>query len=102
MFKALVDCAMKSSPIMANDELLEYSPIDDDWTFGLVDAIKKKLHEMVNRIRCVLRIIGEVIGEGELRNVFEDFKYNVTKLLRTDVQQCTKTKGLTAKVKYVE
>lgn len=96
--KALVQCALKMSPIISNEESYG-SPIDDDLTFGLVDAIKKKFYEMVNTIRCSVGVIGEVIGEGELKNVYENFKYNVTELLRTDVQQCAKAKGLTRKLK---
>lgn len=100
MLKDLVQCALKTSPIISNEESIE-STIDDDdeLPFGLVDTIKKKFHKIVNRIRCAVGVIGEVIGDGELKNVFEDFKHNVTQLLNTDVRQCAKTKGLTGKLK---
>lgn len=98
LIKALVQCAKAESPIFLDEEMFE-SSIDDELTFGLVDAIKKNFQEMVKNIQCSVGVIGEVIGEGELKNVYEDFMYNVTKLLRTDVPKCAKTKGLTGKLK---
>lgn len=98
MIKALYECAIKEGPSNSNEKSFQ-SPIDDELTFGLVDIIQKKFQEMANKVRCIIGIVGQVIGEGELKNVYDDFKYDVKELLHTDVQQCVETKGLTTKLK---
>lgn len=98
MVRALLECAIFGTPSISNEELLE-SPNDDELTFSPLDIIQKKIQEIVNKVRCTVGIVGEVIGDGELKNIYDDFKYNVNELLHSDVQQCVKTKDLTAKLK---
>lgn len=96
MLKALIQCVKKVNQFVSIDESFE-STNGDELTFSLVDTITKTIEELMNKIRCSVSIIGEVIAEGELKNVFEDFKYEVEEFFKTDIQQCVQTKGLTGK-----
>lgn len=101
MLKALIQCLKKQNQLVLNEETFESKTIDE-LTFGVTDTITKKIEELVHKIRCAVGIIGEVIGEGELRNVFEDFKNEIKAFLITDIQQCIQTEGLTGKLKQVD
>lgn len=71
---------------------------DEELTFGLVGAITKKLKQLVEKIKCAVRVTGEVIGEGELKKVFLKFRDDIVAFLKKDVKDCLQTKGLKAKI----
>lgn len=100
IIKALNQCSHKEINIFAlDDEIAEpASFIDEDLTFGLVGAITKRLRQLVAKVKCAVRVTGEVIGEGELKKVFLKFRDDVTSLLKNDVKNCIQTKGLKAKI----
>lgn len=98
IIKALVQCVKKQQQLIPIEESLE-STIGEGLTFGVVDTITKTIGNLVKKIRCSLSIIGQVIGEGELTNVFEDFKDEVLEFLKTDIHQCMKAESLSGKLK---
>lgn len=99
LFKALVQCAKNQNQFVSNDDSFESTIDVDELTFGLVDTITKKFEELVHKIRCSVGVIGEVIGDGDLKNVFEEFKNDVMEFLKADITQCAQAKGLTGKLK---
>lgn len=90
-----LDDEIAASLAFDDDELLFE---DDELTFGLVDKITKKLRQLVDKVKCAVRVTGEVIGEGDLKNVFLKFRKDITALLKNDVKGCIQTKGLKAKI----
>lgn len=105
--EALKQCSEKEVDAFSfDDEIVESLAFDDDeltfddeeFTFGLVDRITKKLRQLVDKIKCAVRVTGEVIGEGDLKNVFLKFRDDITALLKNDVKGCIQTKGLKSKI----
>lgn len=100
IIKALNQCTHKEVNVFAlDDDVVEYtSIIEEDLTFGLVGAITKKLRQLVAKVKCAVRVTGEVIGEGDLKKVFLKFRADITSILKVDVKNCIKAKGLKAKI----
>lgn len=98
--KALKQCSHKEIDVFALDDELAVEPsfIDDDFTFGITGAITKILRKLVEKVKCTVRVTGEVIGESELKKVFLKFRNDITSLLKNDVKNCIRSKGLRAKI----
>lgn len=105
--EAVKQCSQKDVDVFSlEDEIAESLAFDDDeltfddeeLTFGLVGTITKKLRQLVDKIKCAVRVTGEVIGEGDLKKVFLKFRDDITALLKNDVKGCIQTKGLKAKI----
>lgn len=78
-----------------------FSMDDDEFTFGLVGSITKKLRQMIEKIKCSVRVAGETIADGELKDVFQQYRKDIFALLKNDVNECIHTKGLKAKIEWV-
>lgn len=72
--------------------------VDDEFTFGLIGTITKKLQQLMSKIKCSVRVAGETIGNGDLKNVFVQFRNDVYALLQNDARECIKAKGPKAKI----
>lgn len=102
--KALVQCAKKSSPITLIEESFESSinvelTLFNEEPFGLIDIMTKLLNSMIEKAKCTLDVIGKIVGDGELWNVYKKFRDDVSEILKNDVKQCMQTKGLIEKLK---
>lgn len=104
--EALKKCVQKELDVFSlDDEIADFMTFDDDELtfddeeFGLVDRITKKFRQLVEKIKCAVRVTGEVIGEGDLKSVFVKFRNDVAALMKNDVKSCLQTKGLKAKIK---
>lgn len=84
-------------PSLEIDELRLF----DEKSFDLIGSIAKMLNALIEKVKCTLDVIGDLIGDGELRNVYKKFRADVEAILQNDVQQCKQTKGLLAKIKWV-
>lgn len=107
IIQALKQCTQKEvDEFSLDDEIAESLAFDDDeltfddeeLTFGLVGAITKRLRQLVEKIKCSVRVTGEVIGEGDLKKVFLKFRDDITAIVKNDVKQCIQSKGLKAKI----
>lgn len=72
---------------------------DVEATFSLVDTVKKMLEQLVEKVKCSMDAVEAVIGEGALRSVFKQFRYDVESLLKNDAKQCLHADGLIEKLK---
>lgn len=101
IIEALKQCSQNDVNVFEmEDEFGELFSIDDedDFTFGLVGTVTKKLRQLVEKIKCSLRVIGETVGNGDLKDVFLKFRHDIVKLLKNDVKECIHTEGVKAKV----
>lgn len=105
MYKALVECAKKTSPIDLNEESFELSidvesmTLFDEEMFGLIDIVAEFINSMIEKAKCTLDVIGKIAGNTELWNVYKKFRDDVMSILKNDVKQCASTKGLIEKMK---
>lgn len=67
--------------------------------YDIIDAITKMVNSLIEKVKCTLDVIDDIIGDGELRNVYKKFRADVEAILKNDVKQCTQTEGLIAKLK---
>lgn len=82
-----------------NEEEEEESMDDDVVTFDLIDTIKKLIKKLQERVKCSIDAVGEIIGDGELKNVYKKFRSDIENLLKNDAKQCLETKGVIEKLK---
>lgn len=71
----------------------------DDEAFNLVDDVRKVFEDLLDKAKCSLNAIGEVIGESELKSTYEGFRTAVQTALHNGVEQCAQTEGLLEKLK---
>lgn len=83
-------------------ELNDDSIDDEVAIFALVDTIKKLLEKLREKVKCSLDALGEIIGEGELRNVYKKFRADVESILRNDALECLKIRGAIEKLKWAK
>lgn len=96
---ALKQCSKEEiNDFELDNEFVDSFPVDNEFTFGLVGTITKKLRQLVSKIKCSVRVIGETIGNGDLKNVYVKFRDDIAAILKYDVRQCFGTKGLKAKI----
>jgi len=81
-------------------ELNEVELMHEDLvTFDLADTVKKVIEELRKRIKCSINGIEEIVGEGELRSVYQKFRADLESLLKTDAKQCLEANGVVNKLK---
>lgn len=80
-------------------ELSEESMNDDVVTFDLAETIKKLIEQLKKRIKCSITAVEEIIGEGELRGVYQKFRADLESLLKTDAKQCLEVADVIEKLK---
>lgn len=88
-----VSAAPTSSPFSSELALI------DESTFGITDAVTNVLNSLIEKTKCTLDVIQDVIGDDELGNVFKKFKSDVESTLKNDVKGCVHADGLIAKFK---
>lgn len=93
--KALYQCATKPAPFIAAEEVAIYN----EMTFGITDSITNLLNELIEKTKCALDAIEDLLEEGELKNVYKKLRTDVEAILKEDVKQCAQTKGVVEKLK---
>lgn len=85
---------MTAAPSSSNVELQLF----DEEAFSLVDDVTKVFEDLLEKVKCSLDAVGEVIGESDLKPKYEGFKFNVKSILQNGVEQCAETEGLLQKL----
>lgn len=75
---------------------------DEIAQFALGDTIRKVLEKLREKVKCSIDALGDIIGEGELRNVYKKFRADVESILRNDALECLKVHGAIEKLKWVK
>lgn len=86
---------MTAAPSTSHTELLSF----DEETYNIVDTITGAFEKLVRQVKCSVNAIEEIVGEGELKKVFDEFKANLESVLHHDMQECGKAEGLLEKLK---
>lgn len=99
IYEGLKKC-VKKREIFVPDELaaISFAP---EMTFSddITDAASKLLVALIEKIKCALNAMEDLLEEGELRNVYKKFRTDVEAILKNDVDQCKQTEGLVQKLK---
>lgn len=82
---------------MSNDES-ELS-IHDELTFGITDTVTKVLQALLEKVKCSLKAIQELLVDSDLLDIFKEFKDDVERVIKTDAQKCLRVEGLSPKIK---
>lgn len=85
---------MTAAPSSPNTEL----ELFDEEAFDLVDNVTKVVGDLVEKVKCSLHVIGEIVGESELKSVYEEFQTAVKNVLHDDMPQCVEKDGLLEKL----
>lgn len=81
------------------------SSIDDDSLllevdeFGVVDDINKAIQNLLLKIKCSVSVIGEVIGETDLKKDYVEYKEAVELIFKNDLKQCAQAASIQLKFK---
>lgn len=67
-------------------------------TFDASDAITKIIQAVIEKVKCSLNSINELIKDAELKKVYEQFKSVVEKNFQDDLKKCAETEGLKEKL----
>lgn len=95
--KAIADCVKNGYFVMDLSE--ELTGNDEHVTFDLVDLVKTVIEQIRKKINCTLEKIGNIIGDGELRHVYQKFRSDVESLLKNDALKCLYVNGTIEKLK---
>lgn len=68
-------------------------------TFGITDSVTALLNALIEKTKCALDAIEDLLEEGELKNVYKKLRADVEAILKEDVKQCAQTSGLVAQLK---
>lgn len=97
VIQAIAKCAKHEVDLF---ELNEEESMDDEVeTFELIDTIQNMIEKLRETVKCSITSVQAIIGDGELKNVFLKFRFDVESLLKNDVNQCLKSDGILGKLK---
>lgn len=91
IFKAIVQCVKPSNFFISNE--------NGDKSSSMTDAVVGILNSLIEKIKCGLDVIGNMIEEGKLHNVYLKFRADLEDIMEHDVHLCMETKGTTDKLK---
>ena len=86
-------------------ELIEENSLVNELslTGGIADAVTKVLNSLIEKTKCTLDVIQEVIDEtkdgGQLGSVYKKYRADIEAVLKAGVEQCKQENGLTQKLK---
>lgn len=86
---------MTAAPSSPNTEL----ELFDEEEFDLVDNVTKMIEDLLEKVKCSMHVIGEIVGESELKSEYEEFKAAVKNILQNDMPQCADVDGILGKLK---
>lgn len=79
------------------DESIELD--DEVVTFDLIERIKTLIKKLQEKVKCTVNAVETIIGEGQLRNVYQQFHSDVKNLLKYEGKHCLETEGVSEKLK---
>lgn len=86
---------VSAAPSPSTNELTLF----DHEPFDAIDGVTKWWNSIIEKTKCTLDAVGDLIGKGELRTIYKKFRADVDVILRNDVKKCMDTKGLIERVK---
>lgn len=78
-----------------NDDSL-FVDVDE---FGVVDEINKAIQSLLEKVKCSVTVIGQVIEESDLKTDFIKYKSTVEVIIKNDLQKCAKLDSIESKFK---
>lgn len=92
IFKSIVQCVKLPYFFISNGNAADLST-------SKTDGIVAILNSLIEKIKCGLDVIGNMIDDERLENVYLKFRADIEDILNNDVKQCMQTKGSTDKLK---
>lgn len=67
--------------------------------FGVVDDINKAIQDLLQKIKCSVSVIGQVVGETDFKKDYVEYKSAIEIILKNDLKKCVQVDGLQSKFK---
>lgn len=71
---------------------------DDVLYFDLADAVTEIIQASIQKLRCSLNTIEELVHTAELKKAYEELKSAMDNILQIDLKKCAETEGLQEKL----
>lgn len=78
-----MSAAPSQSPVTFNIEDVLFDGMKDDITFD----------KMLKALKCMRDVIGNVIGDGDLKPVYEEYKMKAETVVKNDLMKCRDLEG---------
>lgn len=69
--------------------------VDD---FSTVDSINKAIQDLLEKVKCSVAVVGQVIGETDLKKDYVAYKSAVETILKNDLKKCAEHDGLESRL----
>lgn len=66
--------------------------------FDAADAVTKIIQFAIEKLKCSLNSIKELIHDADFKQVYVEFKSAVENILQNDLKKCAETEGLQEKL----
>lgn len=100
--KALVHCLKTPAEERPKTPTEAIILSDNEMTYGIADRATKDYNELIKKTKCALDaiggVVGGVVGDGELKYVYEKLHSDVKAILENDLKQCDQEDGVFMKV----
>lgn len=87
---------MSAAPSSMNDDDSMLIDVDD---FSVVDDINNVIQNLLEKVKCSISVIGQVINETDLKKDYVEYKSAVEIILKNDLKKCAELDGLESKLK---
>lgn len=65
--------------------------------FNLVDSIDKAIQSLLQKVKCSVSVIGQVLGETDFKKDYIEYKASVEDIFQNDLAKCAQEDGIQLK-----
>lgn len=84
---------MSAAPSSINEDAML---IDE---FGVVEDIQEAIQNILEKVKCSVSVIGQVIQESDLKEDYLEYKSAVESILQNDLPKCAQLESVESKLK---
>lgn len=70
--------------------------VDD---FGVVEDIQEAIQNIIEKVKCSVSVIGQVIQDSDLKQDYLEYKSAVENVLQNDLPKCAELDSVESKLK---
>lgn len=70
--------------------------VDD---FGVVEDIQEAIQNIIEKVKCSVSVIGQVIQDSDLKQDYLEYKSAVENVLQNDLPKCAELDSVQSKLK---
>lgn len=99
---ALVQCVKTNKPEEPSTEKPEEavtSLFANEMTYDTTDTIAKALNSLIEKTKCSLDVLQEMLDGTELGDAYKKVRTDVEAILENDVKHCQQTEGVVGQLK---